>query len=198
MLLRSQPSEELVRQFISSQRELPFSYAQVGATQSKPPLGFNVDHNRIKLGAGKEAYARAVAALKEWKQFDLGWVTIVPRRQPLAVGTVVAVQAKVFGLWWLNAAKIVYVINEEAERVERFGFAYGTLQDHVERGEEPFMIEWRRDEDDSVWYDIYAFSRPKHPLTRIGFPLTRALQAQFVRDSMAVMKAASTQLAAEN
>jgi uncharacterized protein (UPF0548 family) len=201
MLLRREPSEELVLRFISSQRDLPFSYAQVGATQSEPPAGnlpgYNVDHNRIKLGSGRETYARATAALREWKQFDLGWVKVAPPRQPLEVGTAVAVQAKVFGLWWVNAARIVYVVDEERDQTVRYGFAYGTLPDHVERGEERFTVEWRKDEDDSVWYDLYAFSRPKHPLTRIGFPLTRALQRRFVRDSLAVMKAASKELAAD-
>jgi uncharacterized protein (UPF0548 family) len=190
MLLRRKPSEEVVRRFISSQRDLPFSYAQVGATQTEPPAGYSVDHNLSQLGSGEETYARAVSALREWKQFDLGWVSVVPASQPLEVGTVVAVQAQVFGLWWLNAARIVYVVDEQQGQTPRYGFAYGTLPNHVERGEERFMIEWRKDEDDSVWYDLFAFSRPKHPLTRVGYPLTRALQAQFVRDSLAVMKAA--------
>ncbi len=196
MLLHREPSEEVVRQFINSQRDLSFSYPQVGATQGQPPSGYKVDHNRVKLGSGKETYARAVAALREWKQFELGWVTIAPKNQPLEVGTIVAVQAKIFGLWWLNAARIVYLINEETEQVTRYGFAYGTLPDHVERGEERFMVEWQK-EDDSVWYDIYAFSQPKHPLTRIGFPLTRALQAQFVRDSQTVMSSVSAEWAAD-
>src|SRR4029453_4734453 len=107
MLLHRKPSEEVVRQFIASQRDLPFSYPQVVATQSQPPAGYSVDHNRVNLGSGKQTYARAVTALREWKQFELGWVTLLPRKQPLEVGTIVAVQAKLFGLWWLNAARIV-------------------------------------------------------------------------------------------
>lgn len=50
--------------------------------------------------------------------------------------------------------------------IARFGFAYGTLPGHVESGEERFQIEWHRS-DDSVWYDILAFSRPNHPLARL-------------------------------
>ena len=80
------------------------------------------------------------------------------------------------------------MIDEKQTQNARFGFAYGTLPDHVERGEERFTIEWQA--DDSVWYDIYAFSRPKHPLARLGFPVTRMLQKRFARDSLAVMKAA--------
>jgi uncharacterized protein (UPF0548 family) len=187
MFLRRKPTEEFVRKFVSAQQHLPFSYSQVGATQSQPPGGFTVDHNRIKLGAGEETYKRAVSALRSWQQFELGWVTVVPPGEALVVGTTVAVQAKTFGFWSLNAARIVYVIDERKAQEAKFGFAYGTLPDHVERGEERFTVEWHNDEDDSVWYDIYAFSHPKHPLVRIGFPVTRMLQKRFVRDSLAAM-----------
>lgn len=184
-----QPSEEDVRQFISSQQDLPFSYSQVGATQSQPPAGFTVDHNRIRLGDGEETYRRAVSALQIWKQFDLGWVTIVPPGKALEAGTTVAVEAKVFGFWSLNAARIVYVIDERQSQNARFGFAYGTLPDHVECGEERFTVEW--DKDDSVWYDIYAFSRPQHPLVKLGSPIARKLQKRFVKDSLASIIKAS-------
>lgn len=194
MFLYCRPTEEVVRQFISSQKDLSFSYSQVGITKSQPRDGhrdYTVDHNRTKLGEGEQTYQRAVAALRSWKQFDLGWVTVVPPGKPLEVGMTVAVRAKTFGFWSLNAARIVYVIDENQDRNARFGFAYGTLPDHVERGEERFTVE--RHEDGSVWYDIYAFSRPKHPLVRIGFPIARMLQRRFVRDSLAVM----TELAAD-
>ena len=69
--------------------------------------------------------------------------------------------------------------------VKRFGFAYGTLRDHAERGEERFMIEWQGS-DDSVWYDILAFSQP-NLLAKLGYPLTRRLQKRFARDSLAAM-----------
>lgn len=198
MFLPNKPSEEFVRQFIASQQDLPFSYAQVGATRSQPRdghLGYNTDHNRVKLGAGEETYQRAVSALRSWKQFELGWVTVVPPGKPLAVGTTVAVRTKTFGFWSLNAARIVYVIDDGQTHNARFGFAYGTLPDHVERGEERFTIEWQA--NDSVWYDIYAFSRPKHPLARLGFLVTRMLQKRFARDSLAVMKIASNEFAAD-
>jgi len=184
-----QPSEKDVRKFISSQQDLPFSYSPVGATQNQPPPGYTVDHNRTKLGEGEQTYQRAVSALKNWKQFDLGWATIVPPGKLLEAGTTVAVQAKVFGFWSLNAARIVYLIDERQNLNARFGFAYGTLPDHVECGEERFTIEWQ--EDDSVWYDIYAFSRPQHPLVKLGSPIARRLQQRFVKDSLASIVRAS-------
>jgi uncharacterized protein (UPF0548 family) len=107
----------------------------------------------------------------------------------LAKGAVVAVEAKAFGLWSLNAARVVYMIDDQRDAKARFGFAYGTLPDHVEQGEERFTIEWKT--DDSVWYDIYAFSRPQHRLAKIGLPLVRMLQHRFDRDSLAALKAAT-------
>src|SRR5882762_4473350 len=145
MFLFRRPSDELVRLFIRSQSDLPFSYAEMKGTQDKPPPGYSIDHNRIRLGEGRDTYDRAVAAFRDWKHFDLGWVTIVPQGKPLEIGATVAVQTKTLGFWSLNAARIVYVIDEKESRNSRFGFAYGTLPDHVERGEERFTIERQED-----------------------------------------------------
>jgi uncharacterized protein (UPF0548 family) len=183
----SEPSQQTIQTFLASQRDLNFSYDQVGATNDKLPSGFTIDHNRIKLGDGQATYARAVSALCKWKQFDLGWLQIVPADTPIEAGAVVAVKAHTFGFWSLNACRIVYVIDERLEAESRFGFAYGTLPDHVERGEERFTVQWQV--DNSVWYDILAFSRPQHPLVKAGFPVARMLQKRFARESLAAMMA---------
>ena len=177
-----EPRDEDVAEFISSQRSLEFTYPEVGATNGTPPAGYKVDHNRIQLGHGEATYKRAVEALKTWRQFQLGWVTIVPRGVAVEVGATVAVKARAFGTWSLNASRVVYVIDE----ARRFGFAYGTLPDHVECGEERFLIEWLA--DDSVWYDILAFSKPRHPLVQLSSPLARMLQKRFARESMLILK----------
>ncbi len=184
MFLIRRPSSETIEQFISSQRDLSFTYDQVGATRTQPPAGYTVDHNRIRLGEGEETYGRGIAALRSWTHFDLGWVRIVPPGTTVEAGMTVAVEAKTFGFWSLSACRIVYVIDEKGP-LKKFGFAYGTLRDHVECGEERFTVERR--EDDSVWYDIYAFSRPHHPIVRLAFPLARMLQKRFARDSLAAM-----------
>jgi len=179
-----EPSDEDVARFVSSQRDLPFTYGEVGATNATPPGGYNIDHNRIQLGRGEATYRGAVDALRNWRHFELGWVMIVPRGVPIETGATVAVKARAFGTWSLSATRVVYTIDED----RRFGFAYGTLPDHVERGEERFLVEWLP--DDSVWYDILAFSRPQHPLVKLSAPLARRLQKQFARDSLNRMKTA--------
>ena len=192
MFTLSEPTSDDVAKFIASQRNLPFTYAEVGATRFDPveaPRGFTLDHNRVLLGNGIELYERAVEALKQWRQFDLGWVTLVPQGVKLEKDAIVAVKARAVSTWSLSACRVVYTINEQGP-VRRFGFAYGTLPDHVERGEERFLIEWNP-LDNSVWYDILAFSQPRHPLVRLGSPVARRLQKRFARDSLAVMKSIS-------
>ena len=75
----------------------------------------------------------------------------------------------------MNACRIVTVIDEESPR--RFGFTYGTLPGHAECGEERFLLEM--DEAGDVWFDILAFSRPRHWLAKLGYPIVRRLQKSF-------------------
>lgn len=186
------PTPEEIRAFLDRQRQASFSYPDVGATKSQPPGGWVTDHNRVRLGTGQAAFEAASAAIRRWEMFRLGWVethgTAAVPIVPIVPGQEVAVLANLFGTWWLNACRIVYVVDEVAP-VRRYGFAYGTLPDHAERGEERFTVEWRR-EDDSVWYDLLAFSRPGHWMARLAYPVARRFQRRFAADSMAAMKRA--------
>jgi len=185
MLSLRKPSAESVRRFLAGQAELDFTYSAVGATAETPPAGFVVDRTRVRLGEGEAVFRAAGDALRRWEQFRLGWVEAWSPDTPIRPGEVVAVMGRAVGLWWLNACRIVYVVDESGP-ISRFGFAYGTLPGHVESGEERFLVEWDRDED-SVWYDILAFSRPNHLLTRLGYPLVRRSQKRFGRDSAAAV-----------
>jgi uncharacterized protein (UPF0548 family) len=185
MLFLRRPAAAAIREFLAAQSRLALTYQAVGATATKPPAGYVVDHTRIKLGEGEKVFAAAKAALERWQQFRLGWVEALPADTPIKEGQVVAILARSIGLWWLNACRIVAVV-DEGEPVHRFGFAYGTLPDHAGSGEERFLIEWDR-EDDSVWYDILAFSRPRHVLVRLGYPWVRRVQKRFGRESAAAM-----------
>ena len=180
------PSEAEVRRYLAAQEALPFSYPEVGATrQGAPPKGYAVDRYRVRLGEGEEAFELAKEALRGWRQFDLGWVGIFPRGAPIEVDTTVAVLARHYGFWSLNTARIVYLV-EGSGGAERFGFAYGTLPGHAERGEERFSVVLNRN-DGSVHYEVLAMSRPKHPLAWLGYPFARSLQKRFARDSRRIM-----------
>ncbi len=188
MLSFRKPSKDVVQAFLAKQARFDFTYPAVGATLTTPPAGYVVDHTRIRLGEGESVFAAARTALDGWQQFRLGWVEATPEDTPIVKGQVVAILAHCIGLWWLNACRIVAVL-EEDRPVKRFGFAYGTLPDHAGTGEERFLIEWDR-ENGSVWYDILAFSRPQHFLVRLGYPLVRLTQKRFGRESAAAMRCA--------
>ena len=185
MVSLRRPSTEMIREFLTAQSKLPFSYESVGATASVPPAGFTVDHTRIKLGQGEDVFKKAKAALGLWQHFRLGWVEVSPPETPIQTGEVVAVIARQLGLWWINACRIIYVVDEE-EPIQRYGFAYGTLPDHAEMGEERFLVEWDRASAE-VWYDILAFSRPRLLLTWLGYPYVRRVQKRFAEESAAAM-----------
>jgi len=185
MFLLTEPASAAIEAFISAQQDRPFSYSQVGSSRGTAPAGYNVDHNRVFLGSGKDAFAKAVEAIRSWQMFNLGWCRLFPSSASIEVGTTVAVLAHHFGFWSLNACRIVYLIEENGVD-QRYGFAYGTLAEHAEVGEERFSIEWSN-ADGSVWYDLYAFSRPQHFISRLGYPLSRALQKRFASGSKAAM-----------
>ena len=190
MLSVRRPSSGGIREFLAAQSKLPFTYRAIGLTAGVPPTGYALDHTRVKLGEGEEVFRNARAALDRWVQFRLGWVEAYPPETPIAVGEVVAVIARAIGLWSLNACRIIYVVDEPAP-IRRFGFAYGTLADHVASGEERFLIEWDRATGE-VWYDILAISRPRPFLSRLGYPYMRRVQKRFRKESAAAMvKAAS-------
>ncbi len=185
MLFLRRPTAEAIRAFLARQARLGLTYSAVGATTTNPPAGYVVDHTRMRLGAGEKVFAAAKAALERWQQFRLGWLEASPEDTPIKEGQVVAILARSLGLWRLNACRIVAVVDEDGP-VHRFGFAYGTLPDHAGSGEERFLVEWDR-EDDSVWYDILAFSRPRHFLARLGYPWMRRVQKRFGRQSAAAV-----------
>ena len=179
------PSDATLKNFLAAQAKLAFTYTAVGATAITPPSGFVVDHTRTRLGEGEAVYARAREALGRWQQFRLGWVQAWPPETPIRTGEVVAIVARQVGLWWLNACRIVYVVDEPGS-VSRYGFANGTLPDHAGAGEERFLVEWDR-ASGAVWYDVLAFSRPHQPLTRLAYPYMRRVQKRFGRESAAAM-----------
>jgi uncharacterized protein (UPF0548 family) len=185
VLALRKPSAEKIANFLAAQAMLDLTYSAVGATATTQPPGYVVDHTRIALGKGQDIFLAARAALECWEQFHLTWVEAVPATTPIKEGAVVAVLAHSLGLWWLNACRIVYVVAEE----NRFGFAYGTLPDHMASGEERFLIEWDRN-DGNVWYDILPFSRPHGLLARLGYPWMRRVQKRFAQESAAALRKA--------
>lgn len=186
MFLPLKPDRPTLERLLANHQTDSISYSAVGGTQGGAPEGYKVDRNRILIGDGLDQFKAARAAIDDWKMFDFDWIELFPKRPSVQVGAAVAVVVRHLGFWSVNISRIVYVIDEES----RYGFAYGTLQCHSEEGEERFLVQHDK-ATDKVWYDLYAFSKPKHPLARIAYPISRYLQKRFARESLAAMKRAA-------
>jgi uncharacterized protein (UPF0548 family) len=187
MFFIRRPTAQFLQRFQRIAEEDSFSYKELRATLKDPlPAGYNIDHNRVRLGHGEDVFERARKALSEWKMFDLGWIELIHPDAPVAPGQTVLILARAWGLYALSASRVIAMIDSDDVDIRRWGFCYGTLQHHVERGEERFTVEYHP-KSTEVWYDILAFSRPQHLLARIGYPFSRAAQRRFVHDSKAAM-----------
>jgi uncharacterized protein (UPF0548 family) len=194
MFVFRRPTEEQVREYLHSLRDAPLSYAPIGCTREprlEPPPGFCKDHERVVLGKGETIFRRACQAIRTWKMIAREVVEPCPAGVPMEAGAMVAnlFRARLLGGWLVLPTRILYLIDEPKPTIDfvRFGFAYGTVQGHWEQGEERFLVEWNQ-RDDSVWYDLLVFSRPRHPLAKLAYPYTRHQQARFRRGSAEAMR----------
>jgi uncharacterized protein (UPF0548 family) len=179
MFFLRHPSPDDIERFIRESHNLPFSYDPVGlARQGR--AGFDVDEQIVTVGSGEAAFVRGRTALAEWIHFDLGWVEVFPRRSSIAQGSVVGVLISHLGFWSLNGCRVVYSFGADGD--DEFGFAYGTLTNHAEMGEEIFSVRIHPETGD-VSYIIRAASKPRATLAKLGYPVVRSLQARFRRDS---------------
>ncbi len=185
MFTATEPSERQIKDFLAEQKDLPFSYKEVGASKNVVPENYPINHHRIQIGSGTEIFVRAKNALQSWAMYKLEWTRLYPPETPIAIGENIIVVVNHLFCWSMNPCRIIYVL-EESGAIERFGFAFGTLPGHSEEGEERFTVEWRRD-DNTVWYELLAFARPHHILAKIGSPFVRLLQYKFAKDSQAAM-----------
>jgi len=134
------PSIDVRRRILATESTRDLTYTAVGATSDEAsiPIGYAVDRTRIELGRGQVVFDRAKTAFAGWRQFHLGWVEALPDDTPIRVGETVLVIARAAGVWWTNATRIVYVVDEDSPATSRFGFAYGTLPDHGKAAKSAF------------------------------------------------------------
>jgi len=107
------PSEQGVRGFISQQQHSAFSYPEVGASANDVPVRYNVDRNRVLLGEGETTWRRAREAIRGWQMFSMPWLRLYWPTTPIEVGATVAIAVEHFGFHSLNAARIVYVVDDD-------------------------------------------------------------------------------------
>lgn len=152
------------------------TYAEIGRTRAATlPAGYNHDCLSLQVGDGEVAWDRAREAIRLWTAHAHAGITITPADASITAGTTL-VASRNFGPVIIAApCRVVYKTDEPT----RFGFAYGTLPGHPEKGEEAFHVVLHR--DGSVTAEIVAFSFPDDLLTRVASPVARQIQKAATR-----------------
>lgn len=163
---------------------MSLTYPEVGATREGPlPPGYLHVTRHARLGSGAALFRRAADALARW-QPERGAGLLVrsdAERAGLGVEFAAGVGAGPLRLW--VPCRIVWIVDEP----DRYGFGFGTLPGHVERGEESFLLSI--DAAGDVWFDIRAFSRPAKWWVKLGAPMARLVQAKVTDRYVAAMRA---------
>jgi uncharacterized protein (UPF0548 family) len=179
------PTRNVIARFLEAVSEAPLSYSPLGISR-EPVGGYNHDLLREPVGRGEAAFAVARLTLDNWGAFPKGWVEVFPKDSPVVPQSTVAVLARHLGFWSLNGCRVVERWDSSQSK---FGFAYGTLTSHAESGEERFIVSLDPD-DGTVWYEIRATSRPQAVMARLGYPVSRLVQARFRADSALALREA--------
>lgn len=141
------------------------TYHHVGSTLDPA----SACHTRT-IELGRNTFDVGVEGLKAWVCHRGIGADVHPEGAPIAVGTNVLVVLRVGPVRLLVPDRIVAVLNEP----NRFGFAYGTLPGHPERGEEAFLLE--RHPDGRTTATIRVAARGDWPIARLAAPIVRLLQ----------------------
>ena len=187
MFLLKRPTRREIERFLDRSHSLPLSYGPTGIVCDGSVVD-RLDEQVVTIGYGEADFKRARLALAGWRHFDIGWVEAFPAEMSIDAGIDVAVLIRHLGFWSLNGARVLYQVGG-TNGWDAFGFAYGTLTNHAESGEELFEVSFDRQSGD-VMYRIRAVSRPQSALTWIGQPIVRLLQARFRHDSGVAMRRA--------
>lgn len=152
---------------LSALTQLPFTYADVGATAGQLPDGYHHVRRSARIGTGRARFEEAAARVMRWGMLRGAGARVLASTEVADVGSVVLV-----GLGPVRApCRVVYVVDDENRR----GFAYGTLPGHPESGEELFAVRFDPS-DDGVYAEVVAFSRHATWWSKAAGPLTSLMQ----------------------
>jgi uncharacterized protein (UPF0548 family) len=178
------PSPADLAQVVVTQAACELTYPEHGATGGSLPAGYRHDRCETDLGSfDQAAFDRLGTAVCQW-QVQLGAGLTVYPADPVRPGMTVALRVRIPGAHVLAAVRIVYVTSEPGRR----GFAYGTLPQHPEQGEEAFHVIRH---GSRILFRVTAFSRPRHPLARIGAPASRLIQQRMTQAYLRAMREAA-------
>lgn len=168
------PTTGELRALRRANEAVAMTYAEVGSSLGETPSGMHRLDRERPAGVGDPTFEQGRRAIRAWAGHRRAGVLLHPEVPPLDEGDTVAFAVPVVPLVWVvSACRIVRVVDD----VDRFGFVYGTLPDHVESGEEAFLVERRSGGE--IVFRVTAVSRPRSRLLRVVGPFGRLAQRWF-------------------
>jgi uncharacterized protein (UPF0548 family) len=149
----------------------PLAYLDVGVTTTR---GRDVASWQRTIRRGGNAFDSAVDALLSWQAEAGAGLRVEASDGRVRVGSLVDLYLGIAQAALRAPCRVVTVLDEPRRR----GFAYGTLPEHPESGEEAFVIEQTANE---VVFSVRVSSRPATLLARAGGPVTRLAQHGIIR-----------------
>lgn len=170
--------------FAQATAQLPYSYPEIGATQSTNyPNGYTIDHNQIELGSNDKTFERAREALKSWLPQQATKIGVHPKSAKLKPDESFLLAIVELPFFVIAApSRVVYLIDEE----HRFGYAYGTLKGHPERGEVRFLVQ--REMHGQVVFQVDSFSKRSSRLVKLARPIARRIQIRATQIYLSSMR----------
>lgn len=164
--------ELLSPEAVRTLRMAPLTYAEVGATAGTPPAGYHHQDVSAVVGTGAAQFEAAAEALMTWRMHESAGLRAQVSDLRVRPGSVAVLRLGLgFGRLALRIpVRVLKVVDEERRR----GFVYGTLPGHPEEGEESFLLELA--EDDTIFFELVAFSRGARWFSTLGAPLAHAGQ----------------------
>jgi uncharacterized protein (UPF0548 family) len=181
------PDDQTLTSLVAAQTEQALTYPEIGATRGDLPPGYRHDHWSADLGPDQPGvFERAAEVIRTWGVQRGAGLLVYPGSPVRDSATFALVIPLPMG-YVTAAGRVVYVLDEPG----RSGFGYGTLPCHPERGEEAFAVTRR---GGRIRFEITAFSRPGHPLARIGTPVTRLFQRRVTKAYLEAMRRAMAEV----
>ena len=180
MLTLRRPTQSALAAMIEFNRSKPLSYREGLLNRVSEERWWFVDRHRETVGHGVADFEDACEALRQWAQFCRPWALPAQPPAPIRIGETVGYSARGLGIWWSYCCRIVDTFDTRDADTWRFGFDYGTIRGHPERGEERFVVT-HNPASGQVWLELFAMSRPGRWFMWFGLPFGRRMQARFRR-----------------
>jgi uncharacterized protein (UPF0548 family) len=167
---------------LAEQSNLEVTYASSGmVAHSQVPKRFKETGGSVVLGYGRSVFDAATQNIKQWRVHEQAGLHVIPRGAEVRESSDVILLMNLLIGYVTVSCRVVSMTHSN----DQWGFDYGTLPHHVERGEELFSVALAT--DDSVTFTVRAMSRPGHFLTRVGAPVAQFVQRKATRNYLQAM-----------